>query len=111
MPKSRDRDCRLADSNNLALRIGSARRESAAMAMRCPPNAPEPALKTYMLYVHDDRYSVPNLDTVTVRDDERAIEIATQRLSSSPHYRLVEMWEDDRLVCRIGRDDVDAPTS
>lgn len=81
------------------------------MAMRCPPNAPEPALKTYMLYVHDDRYSVPNLDTVTVRDDERAIEIATQRLSSSPHYRLVEMWEDDRLVCRIGRDDVDAPTS
>ena len=64
-----------------------------------------------MLYVHDDRYSVPNLDTVTVRDDERAIEIATHRLSSSPHYRLVEMWDDERLVCRIGRDDVDAPTS
>ena len=62
-----------------------------------------------MMYVHDDRYSVPNLDTVTVRDDERAIEIATQRLSASPHYRIVEMWDDERLVCRIGRDDLDAP--
>jgi len=67
-------------------------------------------VNTYMLYVHDDRYTVPTLDTVIVRDDDRAIEIAAQRLSSSPHYRAVEMWDDDRLVCQIDRSGAEAST-
>ena len=66
-------------------------------------------MKTYILYVHDDRYSVPTLDTVTVGDDARATEIAARRLASSPHYRAAEVWDDERLVCRIGRGDLDAP--
>jgi hypothetical protein len=61
-------------------------------------------MKTYFLYVHDDRYSVPTLDTVIVRNDQRASEIAAKRLASSDHYRGVEIWEDERLVCRFDRD-------
>jgi hypothetical protein len=61
------------------------------------------SLKTYILFVYDDRYTVPSLDTVIVRDDGRAIELAQQRLRSSPHYGGIEVWEDDRLVFRGGR--------
>jgi hypothetical protein len=55
-------------------------------------------LKTYVLYIHDDRYSVPTMDTLTVSSDARARELAVQRLGSSEHYRGVEIWEGDRLV-------------
>lgn len=64
-------------------------------------------MKTYFLYVHDDRYTVPNLDTIIVRDDERARALAAKRLASSPHYRGVEVWEDERLVVRLDRPDID----
>lgn len=64
-------------------------------------------MRTYILYVHDDRYSAPTLDIVTVRDDLRATEIAAKRLASSTHYRVVEMWdENEQLVCRIDRSDL-----
>jgi hypothetical protein len=61
------------------------------------------ALNTYTLYIHDDRYSVPSLDAVTVRDDERAREVARKRLAASPQYRLIEVWEDDRFVDKFER--------
>lgn len=60
-------------------------------------------MKTYVLYIHDDRYSVPTLDSITVADDERAKEVAAERLASSPHYRAAELWEDDRLVEKLAR--------
>lgn len=60
-------------------------------------------MKTYTLYIHDDRYSVPSLDAVTVRDDERALEVAKDRLASSPNYRLIEVWEDDRFIGKFER--------
>jgi hypothetical protein len=63
--------------------------------------------KTYILFVYDDRYTVPNLDTVIVPDDGRAIEFAQQRLCSSPHYGGIEVWEDDRLVFRRRRAEPD----
>ncbi|MBA3812146.1 MAG: hypothetical protein H0X27_11005 [Caulobacteraceae bacterium] len=58
-------------------------------------------MKTYVLYIHDRRYSVPHLDSVTVQGDGRAGEIAAQRLASSQAYFAAEVWEDDRLVCRL----------
>lgn len=64
---------------------------------------PRPCVRTYLLYLHDDRHSVPNLDTIVVSDDERALEIAAARLASSPHYRSVEVWNEARLVCGIDR--------
>jgi hypothetical protein len=63
-------------------------------------------LNVYILYVHDDRYSVPTLDTVSVRDDARASELAVKRLGASPHYKAVEVWDGDRLVCRFDHDSV-----
>jgi hypothetical protein len=60
-------------------------------------------LKTYTFYIHDDRYSVPSLDAVTVRDDARALEVAKDRLAASPHYRLIEVWEDDRFIDKFER--------
>ena len=58
-------------------------------------------MKTYALYIHDDRYTVPTLDTITVGGDERARELAGDRLASSPHYYATELWEGDRLVERL----------
>lgn len=58
-------------------------------------------MKTYVLYIHDDRYTVPTLDSLTVNDDERAREVAGERLASSRHYHLAELWESDRLVARL----------
>jgi len=55
-------------------------------------------LKTYILYIHDRRYSVPTLDTLTVSSDARASELARARLASSTHYQGAEIWEGDRLV-------------
>lgn len=58
-------------------------------------------MKTYVLYVHDDRYTVPTLDSIAVDGDERAVQLAADRLASSPHYYAAELWEDDRLVRRL----------
>ena len=60
-------------------------------------------LKTYLVYIHDDRYSVPSLYTVSVEDDERMRVWAAARLASSTHYQAIEAFEDDRLSCRVER--------
>jgi hypothetical protein len=67
-------------------------------------------LKTYALYIHDDRYSVSTLDLVTASDDECVARIGMRRLAASPHHRSVEIWDDDRLVGRFDRPDSDQPT-
>ena len=59
----------------------------------------------YVLYIHDDRYTVPTMDSITVSGDERARELAHQRLASSTHYYAAELWEDDRLVERLEKSD------
>jgi len=58
-------------------------------------------LTTYTLYVHDARYAVPTLFTVDMRDDETAKAFAERHLGSSPYYRSVEIWDDERLVGQI----------
>jgi hypothetical protein len=57
-------------------------------------------LDIYTLYIEDDRYSVPTIDILTAETDEAARALAAQRLGSSPHYRSVEVWADDRYVWR-----------
>jgi hypothetical protein len=63
-------------------------------------------MKTFLFYTNDRRYTVQRLDSLTENDDEAARKIATQRLFSSDDYLDIEVWEDDRLVCRIQK----APT-
>jgi hypothetical protein len=60
-------------------------------------------LKTYIVYVQDGRYVAPTLLTIDARDDESALRQAEAHLKASPHYRAVEVWEDDRLVAKVER--------
>ncbi len=64
-----------------------------------------PTLKTYLLYIHDRRRTAPNLEVITVIDDRRACELAQERLDARVDYYRAEVWEDDRLVCRLGATD------
>ena len=61
-------------------------------------------MKTYTLYVHDGRYTVPTLLTVEMGDDERVRAFAEQYLERSPHYRSVEIWDDERQVGELKLD-------
>jgi hypothetical protein len=61
-------------------------------------------LKVYAVYVHDQRYSTPHFYVVTVASDDRVREFARERLSVSEHYRSVEVFDGDRLVCLIRLD-------
>jgi hypothetical protein len=38
-----------------------------------------------------------------VRDDDRACEVGRNRLTVSAHYRLIEVWEDDRFIDKFER--------
>jgi hypothetical protein len=58
-------------------------------------------MKTYVLYIHDDRYTVPTMDWVTASGDESARQLAGERLAASPHYSVVELWMADQLVARL----------
>jgi hypothetical protein len=59
-------------------------------------------VKTYTLFIHDDRYSVPSLDAVDAADDKQAETAARARLGASPHYHAVEVWDGERLVAKLG---------
>ena len=61
-------------------------------------------MKTYFLYIHDDRYSVPTFQTLETLDDETARALATERLAASPHHRAIELFDEAQtLVIRIER--------
>jgi hypothetical protein len=60
-------------------------------------------LEIYVLYIHDDRYSVPTIDSFVAKDDEEANQRAGERLHSSPHYFAIDLWRDERRVARLER--------
>lgn len=61
-------------------------------------------MRTFSLYLDDDRYSVPTLEFLTVRDEARAREIASRRLFESEHYRRASLVEGDDPVCVLTRE-------
>lgn len=58
-------------------------------------------MRDFMMFVRDDRYSVPTLAVVTVEDEARAKAIAARRLSESPHHVAVEVVEQDVTLFRL----------
>ena len=58
-------------------------------------------MNVYVLYIHDNRYSVPTVDSLRASDDASAKQLLKQRLESSPHYFAVALWQDERFVARI----------
>ncbi len=71
---------------------------------RLPTSTFGVSVTTYTLYVHDGRYAVPTLLTVDMRDDEGVRVYARQYLERSPHYRSVEIWDDERRVGELKLD-------
>ena len=61
-------------------------------------------MASYTLFVHDDRYTVPTFYLMTVASDGRAMDLAEEKLRSSPHYLRVEVFEADRLVGAVDRE-------
>ena len=58
-------------------------------------------MRTYSFYIEDDRYSVPTLLFVPAEDDRGARRLARTELDDSPHYRGIEVREDDRFLFRL----------
>jgi hypothetical protein len=57
----------------------------------------------YVLYIHDDRYTVPTVDSLSASSDEVAAYLMENRLGSSPHYFAAELWLDERLIARLAK--------
>jgi hypothetical protein len=60
-------------------------------------------VKIFTLYIEDDRYSVPTLFTVELRDDAEAMAHATGLMAGSSHYQSVDIWDGDRFIGRARR--------
>jgi hypothetical protein len=60
-------------------------------------------MAAFSFLIEDDRYSVPSLEFVIVRDARRAEEIARSRLGSSSHYLSATVHLGDMLLFRLDR--------
>jgi len=63
-------------------------------------------LRTFTIFIRDERYSVPTVWFVTVATEERAVEIAKAQLVESRHHLAVELCEDDKPLALFDRDGV-----
>lgn len=61
-------------------------------------------MRTFSFYIHDRRYSVPTLQLVTVRDENRARELARARLEETEHHLSIEVVEDQTELFRLSRE-------
>jgi hypothetical protein len=55
-------------------------------------------MRTFTLFVEDDRYRVPTVALVTCADETSARKIAAARLAESPHHISIEVQDDDGLA-------------
>lgn len=60
-------------------------------------------MRTYALYIEDDRYSVPTLQFVTAAADDEVRRIAKELLAK-PHHRKVEVREGDTVLFQLASD-------
>ena len=60
-------------------------------------------MRTFTLFVYDDRYSVPTIDFVVAGDVDRARSLAARRLLASIHHRNVEVSEDGGVLFNVRR--------
>ncbi|HZZ90441.1 MAG TPA: hypothetical protein VFE13_19085 [Caulobacteraceae bacterium] len=60
-------------------------------------------MRTFNLFIEDDRYTVPTLAFVTARDKRAALRLAMRRLEESPHHLCVEVCEGDDFLGHVAR--------
>ena len=68
-------------------------------------------MRTYTIFVEDDRYSVPTLAMIDTSSRARAEQVTLEKLTESPHHRAVELRLGDKLVYRRARSDDPGPSS
>jgi hypothetical protein len=59
-------------------------------------------LRSFEIYVFDDRYSVPTLHFVSAKDEARTRDIARRILGESDHHLGVEVSEEGCALFLIG---------
>jgi hypothetical protein len=59
-------------------------------------------MAVFQLRLRDDKERLVGTKTVECRSDQQAIDIAAQMKGS---HTSIEVWHDNRSVCRIGRPD------
>ena len=59
-------------------------------------------MRTFQIYIDDDRYSVPTLHLATVAGEARALEIAKRLLEDSDHHLGVEVCEEGKPLFGLG---------
>ena len=60
-------------------------------------------MRTFTLYLRDDRYAVPTLAFVHADDEGAALVLALKRLGESPHHTAIEVLEGDTPLFRVPR--------
>jgi hypothetical protein len=63
-------------------------------------------MRTYSLFIEDDRYSVPTLVVIEARSDDGAVAIAQRHLRESRHHQSVELCFEDRPLFKCRRAEV-----
>ena len=59
-------------------------------------------MRTFQIYIDDNRYTVPTLHVATLTGEERALAIAEKLLAESEHHIGVEVAEDGRRLFGLG---------
>ena len=62
-------------------------------------------MKSYRIVVHDRREREPIELAAELGRDERAHEVARERLASSPYFAAVELWRGPVKLCHLQRVD------
>jgi hypothetical protein len=64
-------------------------------------------MRTFSFYIHDVRHVVPTLAFITASDEQRAREIAKERLMESLDHLAIEVRENDWLLFSLDRNGTD----
>jgi hypothetical protein len=60
------------------------------------------AVRTFELYIDDDRYSTPTLVLADVVDEERALELAKKKFAEDERHRGIEVCENGVRLFGLG---------
>jgi hypothetical protein len=67
------------------------------------PERGEFFMRMFSFYIHDSRYSVPTLQIVPAEDEQRARQLAQERLDEAMAHLAVEVVEDDQRLFELRR--------
>ena len=60
-------------------------------------------MAAFAFFIEDDRYTVPTLEFALAPNAARARQLASERLTASPHHLSVLVHEDGQQIFRVVR--------